>query len=203
MLAARHHLDEGEIEQYSTGAIVGAACDSIENHLLICEICQDRVVQHDVYLDVMRAACAEFRAKPKRLFASFGWPWFSGLVPVAVAAAVFLIAGVFGPRLMRHRAAGPTVFVNLEAVRGSGVGSRAPAGRALTLHLDVSGVSQPVSQAEVVDATGRTVWKGLAPVSPEATATVNLPPITAGQYFVRVYSAGGDLLREYGLEIAR
>jgi hypothetical protein len=46
---------------------------------------------------------------------------------------------------------------------------------------------------QLVDRDGREVWKG-------STATAKIPAIPAGQYFLRVYSTGGELLREYGLE---
>ena len=51
---------------------------------------------------------------------------------------------------------------------------------------------------EIVDAQGTVTWEGQYTPSAGAAA---VPGQRAGTHFVRVYSAGGELLREYGLDV--
>jgi hypothetical protein len=201
MLAARH-LTEEEVEQYSMGAIPDGECGEIEDHLLICETCQGRVSEHDVYFGAMRAGCAGLIDDPAGWFERlFRFPGFPRLAPVAAALAVLLVAGVMRSRLAAPVGSGPAVVVSLEAMRGASSGVQAPAGRPLALHLDLGGLTRTASRAEAVDGEGRVVWKGpVAASSGSPDVVVDLPRLKAGQYFVRIYSEGGDLLREYGLE---
>ena len=53
---------------------------------------------------------------------------------------------------------------------------------------------------ELVNERGRITWQG--DYQPER-ATVAVPAQAAGAHFLRVYSAGGPLLREYGLMVER
>jgi hypothetical protein len=49
-----------------------------------------------------------------------------------------------------------------------------------------------------VDQTGHAVWQG---AFAQAQARIQVPGLSAGLYFVRVYLPAGELRREYGLEI--
>ena len=91
--------------------------------------------------------------------------------------------------------------VNLVATRGADIEARAPAGRALVLNLELAGLpAQPSYRVETVDRLGRVVWQGTVP-SEDSKAVALLPGMPAGIYFVRVYTASGELLREYGLDV--
>ena len=97
------------------------------------------------------------------------------------------------------RPPGPVVAVSLTALRSSGAGSSAPAGRELMLHPDLTGLAEVSSyRLEIVDQTGRKVRQGTLARAPGGSQVPGLP---AGLYFVRVYLPAGELLREYGLEI--
>jgi hypothetical protein len=67
------------------------------------------------------------------------------------------------------------------------------------LHPDLTGLAEaPSYRLEIVDQNGRPAQ--------QATLTrvqngVKIPRMGAGLYFVRVYLPGGELLREYGLQI--
>jgi hypothetical protein len=207
MLAARHHLQEEEIERYSMGSLSEDECDSIENHLLLCEMCQQRVTEHDIYFGAMREACAEHAlksAKKTRWF--FQLPFFYRLLPFAAAFSAILLIGFTGIRYLPLRPAVPAASIELQAVRGAPFGAKAPAGAPLSLHLDIAGLPGTAFRAETVDSQGRPVWTGQAIASPgmqEPMATATLHALRPGLYFVRLYAPTGLLLREYGLETTK
>lgn len=187
------HLDDFQIEAYCNGKIPEPELTELEEHLLICESCQQRVLEGDAYIKSMQAASAHFRAeqqKPSKVWAA------SGLVPVlAVALAVVGIGTFLG---IDQRSVAPRVPVALEVMRGAGVLAQAPAGRRLLLNPGIEGL--PVLTAyrfEMVDRNGRRVFqRDLIPGK-----GVETPAQAPGIYFVRLYTTPGVLLREYALEV--
>jgi hypothetical protein len=55
------HIDEETLELYVLGIRNTEELDSIEEHLLTCHTCQDRLKDTDDYIETVRAACAEVR----------------------------------------------------------------------------------------------------------------------------------------------
>ena len=53
------HIDEETLELYVLGMRNNKDPDSIEEHLLTCHSCQDRLKDADDYIRTVRAACAE------------------------------------------------------------------------------------------------------------------------------------------------
>jgi hypothetical protein len=199
------HLDEEEIEKYSLGDVTEEESSRFEEHLLICESCQNRVTESDSYISAMRGAARISRDGPKT--GRHGW-LVRRLVPTLATAASVLVltaAGlrwVNGPAKWGSRgAAEPAFAINLVATRGNGIEAKAPAGRALTLQLDLTGLTAEASfRLEMVDALGKRVWQG-AVVSQDSTAVASVPQMAGGLYFLRAYAPSGKLLREYGLEV--
>jgi hypothetical protein len=193
------HIDEEEIERYSMGALPEGAVAPFEEHLLICESCQHRLEQTDLYVSAMRQASARLRAAPLKR----GLPWlrFPRLVPaLAGMAVVMLAAGLWLGRLDLGEA--HPFAVDLAATRGAAIEATAPAGRWLLLRLDLANL--PASsryRLELVDRSGNRVWQ--ATVSARGSkADFKVPGTQPGVYFVRLYRPPGELLREYGLEVA-
>ena len=190
-----HHIDVEDLEKYSLGTSSPADCTRIEEHLLICEGCQDRLRETDDYvLSVQKASRQWQRDESVAKRREWRFPaWFPPLA--AVACGLLLV--VTALRLVRQPM--PLVAVSLSALRGNGAGTGAPAGRQLILHPDLTGLAARSSyRLEIVDQTGRAMRQ--ATLGP-AQAGVAVPGLGAGQYFVRVYLPEGDLLREYGLQI--
>lgn len=186
---AQGHISAEDIERYSMGDISEEEVSRIEEHLLVCETCQNRVAESDAYVSAMRTAGARLRSSPRTRKVP---RW----IPLLAAAALVVVGVTVSLRLARGPA-GPAVPLNLEAMRGAGVEAHAPAGRRLDLELDLAGLaSAPYYRLEMVDRLGNLVWQG-------TTTQAHVPPMVAGAYFVRVYSPAGELLREYGLEITR
>jgi len=203
VLKTNHHLDEEDIEKYSMGDLGEPAISLFEEHLLICESCQDRVAQSDRYVPLVQSASAEIRRKNAKWADRSRW-LFPRWTP-AFAAAALLFSSALGLQWFARRQASnnqPPVAISLAATRGNGFGSKAPAGRALTLQLDFT--AMPASESyrlELVDSRGKRVWQG--GVNPQDThGAVSIPGLSRGLYFLRAYAPTGDLLREYGLEVA-
>ena len=197
-LNSNRHMDEDEIESYSMGAVSEEESARFDEHLLICESCQNRVTRSDGYIAAMQGASWRMRRQPPEPEPS---RWlFPRLIPFFAVAGLVALVAIAGLRPWA-RVAAPIFAVSLEATRGAGIDARAPAGRALLLNLELAGLPVQASyRVETVDRLGTVVWKGTVPAQ-DSRAAAALPGMSAGVYFVRVYSSAGELLREYGLDV--
>jgi hypothetical protein len=192
------HINEEEIERYSMGAMPEAAIAPFEEHLLICESCQLRLAQADVYVPAMRQASARLRAAPGKR--GLSWLRFPRLVPALAGMAVVVVAAGLWIGRPDMGEAHPFA-VDLEATRGAAIEAKAPAGRWLLLRLDLANL--PASswyRLEMVDRFGSRVWQATVPAQGSETG-FKVPGRQPGIYFVRVYWPPGELLREYGFEV--
>jgi len=215
-LMEQGHLTEEAIEAYALGRMADPEAESLEEHILLCAGCQDRLQQMDEFVSAFKVAAV--RMEKENSQAPGEIPFVSGVrralskywqawTPVyalggAVAAAALLIA-VF------PRDPGPlpgSVAIELNAVRGAvPVVVAAPHGARLSLVLDLTGMPPaPQLKVEMAGASGQVLWTGNEPRPATDKLTVN-PPVhpNAGLYWVRIYDAGGEqlLLREFGLRI--
>ncbi len=53
---AAAHIDDDALEAYSMGRLAEAEAAPLEEHLLVCPECQDRLAGWDEYIAAMRAA---------------------------------------------------------------------------------------------------------------------------------------------------
>lgn len=53
------HADGEELEQYCLGWLSQPECESLEEHLLICASCQDRLAETELYIRAMRDAAGK------------------------------------------------------------------------------------------------------------------------------------------------
>jgi hypothetical protein len=198
VMSANCHMDEEEIERYSMGAMSEGAIALFEEHLLMCESCQCRLAETDVYVSAMREASVRLRTGPLKR----GLPWlrFPRLVPaLAGMALVVVAAGLWINRLDRGEA--HPFAVDLAATRGASIEAQAPAGRWLLLRLDLANLTaSPAYRLEMVDRSGNRVWQATV-TARGSKADFKVPGTPSGVYFVRVYRPSGELLREYGFEV--
>jgi hypothetical protein len=190
-----HHVDVEDLERYSIGISSLAESTVIEEHLLTCECCQDRLRETDDYVLAVQRASRQLR-RDEEVTERRGWRfpvWFPPLM--AVACGLMLVVAAL--RLVRPP--GPVVAVALSAQRGNGGRASIAAGQQLILHPDLTGLAESSSyRLEIVDQTGRPVRHGTLG---RTQAGVAIPGLGTGQYFVRVYLPAGEMLREYGLQI--
>jgi hypothetical protein len=192
MIPQRHCAWTGDrIEQYSRETLPEEDAARLEEHLFVCEACQDRLAEEDAYSHAMRFAALQLCRRPQKADRyRQGWLFR----PLAFLAMLVLLA-VAGWHWIRPAGPVPPLAVKLQALRGPEPDAKAPSGRPLSLHADLSDLVAAGSYPlELVDREGRAMWRG-------STARTTIPPLRPGLYFLRVYSAAGKLLREYGLEI--
>jgi hypothetical protein len=203
------HITEDDLELYSMGRLVGAQLEQVEEHLLVCQGCQERLLETDEFIAAFRAAVKE---KPlahsqsetsgpgllRRFLA--GWQSWKPAYGLAGVLAVMVLATLlYWPRT----ADGPVQDVYLHAVRNAEV-TTVSSGAVLKLHLDMTQLPERSSfYVRLVDAAGREVWE--TEVTPQSGwLSAGLIPqgrLSAGRYWIRVYPspASTELLREYGL----
>jgi hypothetical protein len=195
---ANLHADEEEIERYAMGAMPEGATAPFEEHLLICQPCQLRLAQTDVYVSAMRQASARLRTEP--LKRRLPWLRFPRLVPALASLAVAVVAaGLWIGRPDMGQA--HPFAVDLEAMRGAAIEAKAPAGRWLLLRLDLTNL--PASswyRLEMVDRFGSRIYQATV-AAQGSKAGFKVPGTPPGIYFVRLYRPPGELLREYGFEV--
>jgi hypothetical protein len=183
------HLDAEEIESYSLQTTPESDAARVEEHLLICTDCQKRVESSDIFVRAMHDAAHELREE--KVAARRGFRFSLPLFALAFALGLGAVI-VFFPR---HTGEIPPVAVTLSAMRGAPGEAKAPAGKVLNLQLDLSGIAGDSDyRVYVVDQNGKAV----------AMTNISRPwiaPLLPGTYFVRLYSPGDELLREYALEV--
>lgn len=183
------HSDPEELERFAMGDIASEEAECLENHLLFCEACRVDLMETEAYLASMRRAAASYR-KPK---VQTGW----SLLPLLAAGCC--LVGLLSFTLRWSGARRAPLAVSLTAMRANGNVTLAGAGRELQLHPDLTGlIPNSAYRLEMVDRNGRQVWRGeLVPPQNRVLAARQ----RAGTYFIRVYAASGELLREYALQV--
>lgn len=204
-MSATHksHPSDNDIELYALGRLSDEVAAPIEEHLLVCDSCRDRVKQADEFVTTICAALRDDEAAETKRSSSMA-RFFSVPVPIWVGAlaAVALIAVVVP---QRQKTMEPFA-VQLESYRGAGIpfSATAPAGQPLLLHVDVKGLPErPAYQVEIADAKGAVIWNSPVQAKGEAINVTVDRSLRAGQYWARIYQndASRDLLREFALEL--
>ena len=194
------HATDELLEQYSLGTLSESQAEPLEEHLLVCEQCQDRLDQTDAFIAATRAAARKLLNEPKPDPAPRHRPAISmWAIGFAVALALLLLTA--RPWRFLDTASVPPFAVTLQATRGP-AGATAPAGRPLILTIDLSELRPLDSyRLEIVDSRGARVHEAtLTPQNGNLTATVPAR-LAPGPHWVRLYTPSGDLLREFSLRI--
>jgi len=192
------HIDAASIAGYIKGTLNEAEIAAVEEHLLICESCRQRLDDEE-YKYVVRQAADRIQrrsvAEPvfiKGLRSKSAWI----LAFAASVGIILLIPGKNEPT--------PYMDVHLESVRGPGPGVvRAEAGKPLRLHLDLTELpGNPLLRFEIADREGKAVWQSPAELPYEKNLAVAVDKkLSPGAYWCRVYGAQSGLLREFGLRL--
>lgn len=191
------HLDDEEVEKYSMGKATPGEEESWEPHLLICDLCRDRVETAGAFAKAMRSASQELRRG--RGTQTNRSSLFRLLPAIGAFAAAALIVVVWVT--WRDRGKAEPAVITLRAMRGAEINSAAPAGRPLDLRLDAVEIARsPAYRVEIVGSGGARVWSGSASLQ-GSEAEAQTPAEKPGSYYVRLYSQTGILLREYALHV--
>jgi len=87
-----YHASEDVLETYAMGKLSAEDCAPLEEHLLLCCICQRRLEQADEYIRVMRAAASSLRPRPAARIRRFV-PEFR--IPAAIPPTALLFPSAF------------------------------------------------------------------------------------------------------------
>jgi hypothetical protein len=205
----QQHPSEEVLESYSMGRLSESEVDSLVEHIIVCDVCQDKLHEVDDFIKAFRAAAPSVEtaeSKPQSSwFQRFAEAWRgSGMwrpLPVTGALVTAALAVVMlAPRQAEVTGART---LDLHAVR-SVDGAQASTTESLTLNLDIQGLPPQGSyHVMIANAAGETVWRGQA--SPAAAILTISPGAlrASGPYWVRVQrdDSNGSLLREYALEV--
>jgi len=192
------HATDDVLERYAMGRLYGAEFAEVEEHLLVCEDCQDRLAREDLLRQHVRLGGIALQQSRGRAPWRFPKPvWAAGLA----AAALLVYAGIAWRPSSRPSAQPAVIF--LQATRGADDPAGAvPARKPFTAVLDLTGLRPfPEYQVEIADAAGNSVFRSSGtPQNNKLPAT--LPKgLVAGTYYIRVYTPARELLREYPLAV--
>ncbi len=194
-----HHPTEDVLEQYALHRLSGPALDEIDDHLLVCEACQDQVLKLDQFVASLRKAAPTvpaFQPQPVRQPSA----WFRPAL--AFACATLVCAGFWSTVTLQQTPERALSEATLATMRGEAPDSvTVPAAQRYRLTLDLTGLSAASAYTvSVVDVAGREQWTGAGEVRGDAVQ-IDIPrPLPAGQYWLRL-NAAGELRREYSLRI--
>ena len=197
MDATFHESDE-RLELYALNRLSDSDVVQIEEHLLACDSCRDRLEHNAGFAVAMSDALASNRAAEPS-----GRPvWFKWLRPrFALAGGLAVVLAAF--ILSRGRAPVNTVAsLQLTATRGSETNTVRPAKELdLTFGYAAPGAQAPV--VEVVESGGAVVWKG-SPATEAGLVRARIGKVLEpGDYFARFYDSPGHLVHEYAFSVKK
>ena len=213
-------LTEREIEEFLFNRLSGVTREVVEEHLLVCPKCLDKVEREEEYFETVRAAARSSEKETlERAFA--GVPergliqrWASRFVQpfggtnrrlwtVAAASLVLMSTAI----LWQNRLGGRQQFqeVSLELHRGAFVSAEARAGVPLSLSIAADDLAAGNYTIQLVDATGHLLGETRSSTA-DGKLTWRLaeshPP---GTYWIRLRRPENTslLVREYGLTLVK
>lgn len=216
-LIERHPSNE-VLERYALGHLPEFDLEQVEEHLLVCELCQDEMTLVDSYIREIKEVCRaevvsrSVRSKPK--FSLF--EYFNKLLafprPVLAGACAAAALIMVVPFVRQSAPSGPPLVIQLQTERGFRGNSTQPkkeagvataqANRPLELNIALgSGSDSGPIQAEIVKRSGAKVWTGtVTPVDSKLKIQV-ASGLRAGSYWVRLFDASHESISELGLEL--
>ena len=192
------HIEENLLDQYAMGTLPQGSITEIEEHLLICLLCQRRLVAVDEFLPLFRSAATplDARATPWWLGALAFRRWFwSGTAAALAALLIFLATGE------SHKAKLAPAILLMQSMRGPEADAEMVSGRPCLLVFDLAiPANHEDYEIEVVDAVGSEVLHHGGDFK-DGRLTVLVQRLAPGSYWVRVYrkQVARELMAEYGL----
>ena len=200
------HSTEESLELYALGRLAEEKAESLEQHILICEECRNRLDSADTFVRAMRSGAVRLRredAKKKSASAGAMFSWLK--MPTAVwgtaALASCAVVAIYSTQLSQRTIGGAPITATLVAQRGEAM--TMPAHHILNLTLDASGLQLgPRNHVELVDASGTVIQNEMVPEVGNALHTATRFGLSSGTYYVRVYAPGSsEPAREYALAV--
>jgi hypothetical protein len=198
------HLPEETLMGYASGLLTDRELSDLEEHILMCEVCQLQLEAVDEHLRSAAEAAREIREEErlrKKARAS-SWQWgnpkllWVGALATVMVATVTLLSPKGTPQVTPAE-------VSLSASRGAAQAlvSHIQAGN-IVLKVDTSELPNlPVYRLQVVDGAGREIWSGPVPNVRQHIRVAISHPLRSGQYWVRLFAPDQTQVREFGLVV--
>ena len=197
------HGTDDQLELYARGRLPAPDVVVLEEHLLMCEACVERLEETEQWSLAARAVLREepvaetgWRSWPSFTWSGGGWVRQPGF---AMALAVLLlIAGAVGYFSRGGLKLAPVATLQLTAMRGD-METVPPA-----QEVDLTLTDAPASgefRVQVVDEVGSQVWDGKVTGTAGGRAVRLQRRLRQGAYFVRLYGLDGQLMHEYGFRV--
>jgi hypothetical protein len=197
------HPTEEILEEFAFDRLPEVLAVQVEEHLLICPGCQDAVAETDAFVCALKAAVrhpapALEPVRPAWWNLLESLPRLAYRNSLAPALALVILALVV---VWKHpQEASTPIPVSLSSLRAASPLALAPAGKALLLNFEAADMTSAKEyRVEVVDAAGAPVWKGAVTATGGTLVAPMSQPLSSGVYWVRLYGADSELLREFGL----
>ncbi len=201
IVSVERHPTDDALELFALGQLTDTSLEAVEEHLLLCAPCQDRLTGIDRYVSHIKAACSALETEAPKPKKSFRFARILSIPRPALAGAFAVLAGLVLFPMMRPQDSGrPDGAVQLIALRGAPAESEA--GRPVRLDIDASGLPAfPSYLVSVVDFSGRQVWFTQS-VPSESRLSVRVPlSLVPGTYWVRIGGPGSEPVREFALHL--
>jgi hypothetical protein len=91
MREIHRHMDTEEAERYLMGVSREDEAAELEEHLLVCADCRERISTTDLYLSSMRTASRELGAHPGEDGRRLSWIWGGVAAGTGLAVLVLLV----------------------------------------------------------------------------------------------------------------
>ena len=190
------HPSEEILEEYGFDRLPEALIAPVEEHLLVCQSCQDAVEEADRFVSDLKFAARHPVPDVAPTRSSWRLPTPSASAGAILAVAILAVLTVW----MHPATPPPQAEVSLSSLRGLDPLSQAPAGKLLQLNLEAPDLTSGKQyRVEVIDAAGRPIWQGVVTATDGKLVATLSKPLRHGVYWVRLYGADSELLREFGM----
>jgi hypothetical protein len=195
---AKSHGTEERLELYVLGRLPESEIIEIEEHLILCEPCRDRVEEIGAFAPAMRGALLQIEPGKQQTTDWFSWLRLPRFAAAGAFAAVVLTFGVYW--MAGNNRVPPMASLTLTAMRGETVPE---IGSSRELDLTITDAPAGAGQfvLQLVDASGESVWSGPAPASGPALLVKVRKRLSPGAYIVRLNKASGQLAHEYAFRV--
>lgn len=198
--ARNGHPSADLLELYCLGRLQDADCASLEEHLLICASCQDQLAELDLFVTSFRAAAS---TPPPQARPEPGvWNWRPALNWALPAVAAIAITAFYSLNPLQPSIRDVEQTVVLESLRGAKLSTKAGANRPLRLMVPAEDMTGPV-EGRLVDSSGAELWRGPAVIEGSSLTLHIAGGLAPGRVWLRLFTPGGELHREFALEVER
>ena len=198
-MTTKNHGTDDQIERYTLGTLQEAETAALEEHLLICEACRERAENTEAFTTAMREALIQEAQAPQSVAARVEWLSWLPRPAFQLALALVVLLAALGIYSTRGSGLPPLATLQLTATRGE-MPSVEPA-RELDLVLAGAPADGGPFRMELVNVQGKTVWGGLADSEGDPVLVKVPVRLQPGDYFARLYSENGPMVREYGFRV--